>query len=520
MLTKAYGILAGGGVKGAALVGGIQAIEQNKIEFVGYGGTSAGSIIALLASVGYTSEELEKIMIEEIDFTQFLDNSASELENLKDSFRQLFEKINNFNLNDEIWRMGENRRLIMTLINFLKRLNQDLGLCDANGLKQFLVEKIGEKHDSLKNKTDITFRELQEQGCYPLKVVASDLISRQAVIYPLDQGQGLDYSVIDAVRASMSFPFVFFPVQTDNYLLVDGGLSSNLPLFLFQEERKVNNYPVIALDLVVDDNNQSNHSLDQSNYGLLKFIPDMLETVLEASDNLIETLIKNIYYISIKLPKDIGTLDFEISKQDRERLFDRGYRDVSSYLNKNVFQAIKKVRTERERLRVLYGRIDLIEKTLEKVAISFKNYSNAEEIRAYIMLPTERNTLIVVYQYGMDNDPDIDWEVPVNSGSIGYTWVSRKHGRVNIEMMKNNLEDYNLTKTQVNKIRKDRQAIYSVPIFDLSLSRTEKIEDLEMLGILCIDTSTSLENTLWLNQDSVCKNEIELWADILALILK
>jgi NTE family protein len=349
MLTKAYAILAGGGVKGAALVGGIKAIEENNIEFVGYGGTSAGSIIAFLASVGYTSDELKKIMIEEIDFTRFLDDSASELEILKDSLGKFFDKINNFN--DEICnicKIRENIYLMKTLAKYLKKLNQDLGLCDAKGLKQFLLERTAQKHPTFNNRTDITFRELQEQRCYPLRVVASDLISRQAVIYPLDQEQGLDYSVIDAVRASMSFPFVFSPVKNDDHLLVDGGLSSNLPLFLF-EERKVNNYPVIALDLVVGNNTSSDFSLNKSDYGLLKFIPDMLATALEASDGLIENLIKNIYYIPIKLPKDIGTLDFEISKENRERLFDRGYRDVSSYLNINVFKGLKRVITERER---------------------------------------------------------------------------------------------------------------------------------------------------------------------------
>jgi NTE family protein len=217
MLTKAYAILAGGGVKGAALVGGIKAIEENNIEFVGYGGTSAGSIIAFLASVGYTSDELKKIMIEEIDFTRFLDDSASELEILKDSLGKFFDKINNFN--DEICnicKIRENIYLMKTLAKYLKKLNQDLGLCDAKGLKQFLLERTAQKHPTFNNRTDITFRELQEQRCYPLRVVASDLISRQAVIYPLDQEQGLDYSVIDAVRASMSFPFVFSPVKNGN----------------------------------------------------------------------------------------------------------------------------------------------------------------------------------------------------------------------------------------------------------------------------------------------------------------
>ena len=521
MLTKAYAILAGGGVKGAALVGGIKAIEENNIEFVGYGGTSAGSIIAFLASVGYTSDELKKIMIEEIDFTRFLDDSASELEILKDSLGKFFDKINNFN--DEICnicKIRENIYLMKTLAKYLKKLNQDLGLCDAKGLKQFLLERTAQKHPTFNNRTDITFRELQEQRCYPLRVVASDLISRQAVIYPLDQEQGLDYSVIDAVRASMSFPFVFSPVKNDDHLLVDGGLSSNLPLFLFEEERKVNNYPVLALDLVVGNNTSSDFSLNKSDYGLLKFIPDMLATALEASDGLIENLIKNIYYIPIKLPKDIGTLDFEISKENRERLFDRGYRDVSSYLNINVFKGLKRVITERERLRALYGRIDLIEKTLEKVAMSVENFSNAENVRAYIMLPTKRNTLIVAYQYGMDYDPDIDWEIPLNGGSSGDVWYHRVPVPLNINTIKANPQEHNLEGSQVNKIRQDKQAIYSIPMFDLSLWRTEAVKDLEMLGILCVDTSTSLENTLWLREDNVCVEDLQLWADILALILK
>jgi len=520
MLTKAYAILAGGGVKGAALVGGIKAIEENNIKFVGYGGTSAGSIIALLASIGYTSDELKTIMIEEINFTQFLDESASELEILKISLEKLFNKINNFN--DEIWnicKIPENIRLIRALSDYLKRLNQNLGLCDAKELKKFLLEKIAQKHPIFNNRDNVTFRELQEQRCYPLKVVASDLVSRQAVIYPLDQEQGLDYSVIDAVRASMSFPFVFSPVKNENYLLVDGGLSSNLPLFLFEEERKINNYPVIALDLVVENNTASDFSRNKSDYGLLKFIPDMLATVLEASDGLIENLIKNIYYIPIKLPKDIGTLDFEISKENRDRLFDRGYQNVSSYLNTNVFRGLKKVVTERERLRALFGRIDLIEKTLEKVAVAVETCSEAKDVRSYVVLPTERNTLIVTYQFGMDDDPDIDWEIPINAGSIGNTWFSRKPARVDVDTMKKNLREYLLTNAQINKIRKDRQAVYSVPMFDIRPWRSDEIENFEMLGVLCVDTSTFLQNTLWL-ESSRCEHELKLWADIFALILK
>jgi NTE family protein len=53
-----YAILDGGGVKGAALAGCLAAAEDKHIDFIGYGGTSAGSIVALLAAVGYSGEDL------------------------------------------------------------------------------------------------------------------------------------------------------------------------------------------------------------------------------------------------------------------------------------------------------------------------------------------------------------------------------------------------------------------------------------------------------------------------------
>ncbi len=71
---KAYAILDGGGVLGAALVGCVKACERMGIELVGYAGTSAGSIVALLASVGYTADEMVEVMCRQVDFEDFLDD--------------------------------------------------------------------------------------------------------------------------------------------------------------------------------------------------------------------------------------------------------------------------------------------------------------------------------------------------------------------------------------------------------------------------------------------------------------
>ena len=80
---KAYAILDGGGVKGAALAGCLKAAEDLKVEFKGYGGTSAGAIVALLASIGFTGEELREVMTEELKFSDLLDDKGVVLNQAK-----------------------------------------------------------------------------------------------------------------------------------------------------------------------------------------------------------------------------------------------------------------------------------------------------------------------------------------------------------------------------------------------------------------------------------------------------
>ena len=53
--------LAGGGVKGAAHIGAIKALEENNIKFSAMAGTSIGSVVASLYSMGYTTEEMLKL---------------------------------------------------------------------------------------------------------------------------------------------------------------------------------------------------------------------------------------------------------------------------------------------------------------------------------------------------------------------------------------------------------------------------------------------------------------------------
>ncbi|MBM3819177.1 MAG: patatin-like phospholipase family protein [Acidimicrobiia bacterium] len=230
---KAYVVLDGGGVKGAALAGCLKAAEEHQIQFEGYGGTSAGSIVATLAAVGYTPDELRQVLVNELRFSSFLDDAGKSLAALRALGQRWYLP----------WLLGSHGKVA-------HRLYRRLGLYKGEQMRSFLLDRIGAKLEAVRQWSDVTFEQLRELGCKPLKIVATDLGARQARIHSAAGGHEINGSVPDAVRASTSYPFVFEPVKFNDRYLVDGGLSSNLPVFVFERERAHTRLPVIAFDLI------------------------------------------------------------------------------------------------------------------------------------------------------------------------------------------------------------------------------------------------------------------------------
>ena len=65
--------LAGGGVKGAAHIGALKAMEENNIKIDCISGTSSGSIVAMLYAVGYSSNEIKNIFTENAKKIKYID---------------------------------------------------------------------------------------------------------------------------------------------------------------------------------------------------------------------------------------------------------------------------------------------------------------------------------------------------------------------------------------------------------------------------------------------------------------
>lgn len=509
--VEAYAILAGGGVKGAALVGGLQAADDLGIDFVGYGGASAGSLVALLASLGYPLEDLRRIIVE-TDFTDFLDDGGDSLERLKSiSWSRLFRRP---------WCAVGDSRIITSLFS-------KLGLYEGEKLRQFILGKIVERHPQLRDVAQITFNHLAQRQCKPLKIIVSDICHRKAIVYSAANGafsatdHEIDDSVVHAVRASISYPFVFKPVKLGDRYLVDGGLCSNLPVFLFARERIQTSRPIIAFDLIASREVQVN------SYKMRNFGGDLMATALEASDSLhrktIVDYINNVYYVPIGVPQGIDTLDFSLSKEKREQLFLRGYYDAMKHL-RLALRNLTTVRpgVKKESVQALLNLPQyLVQAPLKAFAQEIQDCSAATNLRAKVMLVVDGNKFVTAYHYGMDNAADRDAEFNIESGWAGRAFTTRTPLIINLNKLRSNPQTLNLTEEQMRMVDLERNTALCVPIFELRERALEaqNIDELDCLGVLTVDTTTPLDDTQWKEKLPVVLGVAKKWADVISKLL-
>lgn len=503
---QAYAILDGGGVKGAALTGCLQAATDFGVEFQGYAGTSAGSLVALFAAIGYKPNEIRDIMTKELNLSEFLDDNGSDFEELKEFWKYLTSR------EVTLFNAPKLYRRYKKVSKVLQKMSDDFGLYSGKYLEEFLKQKICFRFPNLKEEPDITFFHLDQHKCMPIKILASDIATQSPAIFSSDDSQ-YGNSVIMAVRASTSYPFLFRPVTMHKKHLVDGGLSSNLPVFLFEHERRSNNLPVIAFDLVTERTD-----VDTEYYDLAAFCADMLNTSLEASEELLRENIKGLHHIIIPISRKIGTTDFGITPEDKENLYHRGYSHTSKYLTKHLPEW-RQASDNKQRVQATYRTHPEVMKTvLSGVVKEVGNLSKATSLRSYVMLPTAWGTQIVSYNFGMDRDPDANLELSIDEGVARQVLKARRPTIVDLT-----------ERAQMNwtGVRRDRKAMLVAPVFDISEAQTSSsrsVSELRILGTLTIDTDMALAETEWIDLTTKSLNAILLewikgWSDVVGQLL-
>jgi NTE family protein len=285
------GVFSGGGIKGLALIGAYEEIEKRGFTFARVAGTSAGSIIAAFIAAGYTSKEIYTLF-DELDVVSLLDQQRS-----KSSFP-----------------------FIKWILLYLR-----MGLYKGAKLEKWLEEKLA-------NKGLRTFADIPPQT---LRIIASDLTNGQLLVLPDDlQRYGISphtFSIAKAIRMSCSIPYFFEPVklktQTGVSVVVDGGVLSNFPIWLFEQENGKKTRPVLGLKLA-----QNIHGVPKNKVNnAFQLFEALFETMKDAHD---------ARYISRKVEKDIifiqtpgvATTEFKLSEEKKRALYEMGKKSASSFL--------------------------------------------------------------------------------------------------------------------------------------------------------------------------------------------
>ena len=191
-------VLGGGGAAGVAHVGVIRELERLGIRPDVVTGTSMGAIIGGLYAAGYTPDDLERVALE-IEWGSILNDSSN---------RRLEHPLRR---DSRLEPLSVQADLPLGIGSGGVQLAA--GLVDGVKLTAILAQLTARANRVT------SFDHLP----IPFRAVATDLATGQPVV--LDTGP-----LVDALRASMSIPALFPPVEKNGRLLVDGGVSNNLPI--------------------------------------------------------------------------------------------------------------------------------------------------------------------------------------------------------------------------------------------------------------------------------------------------
>jgi len=314
-------VFEGGGVKGIGLAGAYRELYDSGYRPGCVAGTSAGAITAALVAAGYTGDELQQVALHGMDFKKFEDPTF----------------LDHFGVAGNI---GE----------FLHARGMHSG-------KYFL----GWMQDQLKAKGKTKFGDLRdpnpsaENRTYKLQVVASDISAQSMIVLPRDAQQlGLgdpdELEIAEAVRMSMSIPVFFEPVvQKDTqgraHTIVDGGLLSNFPVWLFDCPPGTRpSSPTFGMLLVAPHQSAPLVQHPVADAALppvtspIEFAKAIASTMMEAHDRFYVE--QENFARTIPIPTlGVKTTQFDIEPAQAQQLFDSGAGAAKTFLQGWNFDA-------------------------------------------------------------------------------------------------------------------------------------------------------------------------------------
>ncbi|MDR0794464.1 MAG: patatin-like phospholipase family protein, partial [Tannerella sp.] len=199
-------VLSGGGARGAAHIGVIKALEENNIPIDYITGTSIGAIVGSLYAMGYSPDEMLELMLSE-EFGHWQTGTVKS------------EHIYHFK------KPPETPQFLSFSLNLKDSLVFD-GILPGSIVHPIQMNQaFMELYAQATAKAVWNFDNL----FVPFRCMGADIYGKRAITFR-------NGDLGDAVRVSMTFPFVFKPIWRDGFPLFDGGIYDNFPIKAMKED--------------------------------------------------------------------------------------------------------------------------------------------------------------------------------------------------------------------------------------------------------------------------------------------
>ncbi len=316
-MKHANAVFEGGGVRGIGHVGAACVFEKQGYIFENLAGSSAGAIVASLLAVGYRCEEIKEVM-QTLDYMKFKQGT----------------------LLDHLGKVGKILSILL-----------DYGIYSADYFEHWL-------QDLLERKGKVTFGDIKlghnycGDAAYKLQVTASDLTDKRLLVLPRDLKDFCidpdSYSIAKAVRMSMSIPIFYEPFKLKDcdgreHFIVDGGLLSNYPIWILDDNRVNPKCPTFGFKFVDDTGEASAEAVsDQTRMNVFEYMKALVSTTLDAHDNMHISNSKGDFQRTIAIPttvkingktKNIKSTDFGIDRFESAALFRNGVTAAEKFLD-------------------------------------------------------------------------------------------------------------------------------------------------------------------------------------------
>ena len=225
-------VLSGGGAKGIAHIGVLQALEENGIPVDYIAGTSIGAIVGGLYAAGYSPDEM-------MDIVRSDEFVAATRGRIEDKYGLYYLQ----SQPDPAWlRINIAREHVLDFHGIIQS-NIPSNIVSPFLMDFLFMEYLGPAAAAANYSFDNLF--------VPFRCITANIED--------NRGEVMRYgSLADAVRASMTFPFYFKPITIDGRLMMDGGMFNNFPADVVHAEF----VPDIVIGSVVSDNPEKPSSDD------------------------------------------------------------------------------------------------------------------------------------------------------------------------------------------------------------------------------------------------------------------